>query len=133
MSLRLDPADPVDVTPDDRLDEIASIFARGILHWRGGFRQIPPPSRICRNLRQHPLYSPQLVDLMGPLAYGQGKAAMCHAECGPEGERVAAHDRRRADALVPQGVPGSPLRAADPGEIGERWSPPAVNFLSLRE
>jgi len=36
MSLRLDPtAEPADMEPDDRLDELASIFARGILRLHG--------------------------------------------------------------------------------------------------
>jgi len=35
MSLRLDPTDPADMIHEDRLDEIASIFARGILRLHG--------------------------------------------------------------------------------------------------
>jgi hypothetical protein len=30
MSLRPDPTDPADVSPDERLDEVASILAQGI-------------------------------------------------------------------------------------------------------
>ena len=39
MSLRLDPTDPENMTPDERRDEIASIFARGILRLHG--RNLP--------------------------------------------------------------------------------------------
>lgn len=35
MSLRPDPTDPADMSPDGRLDELASIFARGILRLHG--------------------------------------------------------------------------------------------------
>ena len=47
MSLRLNPAEPADMTPDDRLDEIASIFARAILRLHGRVRaDIPPPQNL---------------------------------------------------------------------------------------
>jgi len=39
MSLRLDPTDPESMTPEERRDELASIFARGILRLRG--RDLP--------------------------------------------------------------------------------------------
>ncbi len=39
MSLRLDPMDPESMTPDERRDELASIFARGILRLHG--RELP--------------------------------------------------------------------------------------------
>jgi hypothetical protein len=35
MSLRLDPTDPADMTANERLDEVASIFACGILRLHG--------------------------------------------------------------------------------------------------
>lgn len=35
MSLRPDPTDPADMTATERLDEVASIFARGILRLHG--------------------------------------------------------------------------------------------------
>lgn len=35
MSLRPDPTDPADMTPEQRLDEVASIFARGIVRLHG--------------------------------------------------------------------------------------------------
>ena len=35
MSLRRDPMEPEEMTPDGRLDEVASIFARGILRLHG--------------------------------------------------------------------------------------------------
>lgn len=35
MSLRHDPTDPADMTPEQRLDEVASILARGILRLHG--------------------------------------------------------------------------------------------------
>jgi hypothetical protein len=47
MSLRLDAAEPADMEPEDRLDEIASIFARGILRLHGRVRaDIPPPQNL---------------------------------------------------------------------------------------
>ncbi len=47
MSLCLDPAEPTDMEPDDRLDEIASIFARAILRLHGRIRaDIPPPQNL---------------------------------------------------------------------------------------
>lgn len=35
MSLRPDPTDPADMTAEQRLDEVAGIFARGILRLHG--------------------------------------------------------------------------------------------------
>lgn len=35
MSLRPDPPDPANMTPEQRLDEVASILARGILRLHG--------------------------------------------------------------------------------------------------
>jgi hypothetical protein len=35
MSLRPDPTDPADMTPEQRLDEVASMLARGILRLHG--------------------------------------------------------------------------------------------------
>lgn len=47
MSLRLDPAEPTDMEPEDRLDEISRIFARGILRLHGRVRaDIPPPQNL---------------------------------------------------------------------------------------
>ena len=47
MSLCLDPAEPTDMEPDHRLDEIASIFARAILRLHGRIRaDIPPPQNL---------------------------------------------------------------------------------------
>lgn len=47
MSLRLDPAEPAHMEPEDRLDEIASIFARGILRLHGRvLADIPPPQNL---------------------------------------------------------------------------------------
>lgn len=57
MSLRLDPTEPADMTPDDRLEEIASIFARGILRLHGraltdtsDIENLPDSSRTCLEL-----------------------------------------------------------------------------------
>jgi len=47
MSLRRDPAEPADMKPDDRLDEIASIFARAILRLHGrSCANISPPQNL---------------------------------------------------------------------------------------
>ena len=60
MSLRLDPAEPADMEPEHRLDEIASIFARTILRLHGRVRaDIPPP----RNLEES---SPTCLELSAP-------------------------------------------------------------------
>ncbi len=60
MSLYLDPGEPTDVEPEDRIDEIASIFARGILRLRGRIRvDIPPP----QNLEES---SPTCLELSAP-------------------------------------------------------------------
>jgi hypothetical protein len=57
MSLRLDPTEPADMTPDDRLEEIASIFARGILRLHGRVlpdvapaENLPESSATCLEL-----------------------------------------------------------------------------------
>lgn len=60
MSLRLDPAVPADMEPDDRLDEIASIFARAILRLHGRIRaDIPPPENLEES-------SPTCLELSAP-------------------------------------------------------------------
>ncbi len=51
MSLRpcygVEPAEAADMEPEDRLDEIASIFARGILRLHGRVRSdISPPQNL---------------------------------------------------------------------------------------
>ncbi|MCL4742247.1 MAG: hypothetical protein KJZ54_08595 [Phycisphaerales bacterium] len=43
MSLRPDPTDPADMTPEQRLDEVSSIFARGILRLHGRVPAHPDP------------------------------------------------------------------------------------------
>ncbi|MCC6428604.1 MAG: hypothetical protein IT435_17520 [Phycisphaerales bacterium] len=57
MSLRLDPTDPADMSPDERMDEVASILARGILrlHGRvpghlGPVENLPESSATCLEL-----------------------------------------------------------------------------------
>jgi len=57
MSLRPDPTDPADMTPEERLEEIASIFARGILRLHG---RIVPDSPDIENL---PDSSPTCLEL----------------------------------------------------------------------
>jgi len=58
MSLRLDPTDPADMTADERLEEIASIFARGILRLHGrivpGIENLPDSSPTCLELSALP-------------------------------------------------------------------------------
>jgi|GEM_PF-1416475 len=61
MSLRLDPTDPADMIPEERLDEIASIFARGILRLHGrivpdypGIENLPDSSPTCFELSALP-------------------------------------------------------------------------------
>jgi len=61
MSLHLDFAEPADMEPEGRLEEIASIFARGILRLHGRVRaDIPPPqnpeesSATCLELSASP-------------------------------------------------------------------------------
>jgi len=41
MSLRPDPTDPADMTPERRLDEVASICAYGILRLHGRCSHVP--------------------------------------------------------------------------------------------
>lgn len=60
MSLRLEPADPAVMEPEDRLDEIASIFARSILRLRARVRANIPPSQ---NLEES---SPTCLELSAP-------------------------------------------------------------------
>lgn len=61
MSLRPDPTDPADMSPEDRMDEVASILARGILrlHGRvpahfGPVEILPESSATCLELLAHP-------------------------------------------------------------------------------
>ena len=61
MSLRPDPTDLADMSPDERLDEVASIFARGILrlHGRvpghpGSGENLPESSATCLELSPSP-------------------------------------------------------------------------------
>lgn len=44
MSLRPDPTDPADMSPDERMDEIGSILARGILRLHGRAQGHPDPA-----------------------------------------------------------------------------------------
>lgn len=58
MSLRpcpgADPADPADMSPDERLDEIASILARGVLRPHGRAGRISHRRRVWRILADMP-------------------------------------------------------------------------------
>ena len=61
MSLRPDPTEPADMTADERLDEVASIWARGNLRLHGGIsahlvsaQNLPEFSAACRELLAHP-------------------------------------------------------------------------------
>jgi hypothetical protein len=61
MSLRPDPTDPGDMTPDERLEEVASIFARGILRLHGrvlpdnpDIENLPDSSGTCLELSAGP-------------------------------------------------------------------------------
>lgn len=49
MSLRPDPTDPADMLCDERIDEVASILARGILRLHG---RVPPHAGPVENLPQ---------------------------------------------------------------------------------
>jgi hypothetical protein len=60
MSLRLDPTDPANMTPDERLDEVASIFARGILRLHG---RVPPDQSPEQRAEES---SPTCLDLSAP-------------------------------------------------------------------
>lgn len=52
MSLRPDPTDPADMTPEQRLDEIASILARGVQRLHGRIPAHPaPPENLPESLR----------------------------------------------------------------------------------
>ena len=57
MSLRPDPTEPADMTAEQRLDEVASIFARGILRLHGrvlphvpNAENLPESSETCLEL-----------------------------------------------------------------------------------
>lgn len=61
MSLRPDPTAPEDMTPDVRLEEVASIFARGILSLHGrvipdnpNIGNLPDSSRTCLEISAGP-------------------------------------------------------------------------------
>lgn len=61
MSLRPDPTDPADMTADQRLDEVASILARGILRLHGrvlpdnpNIKNLLDSSRTCLELSAGP-------------------------------------------------------------------------------
>jgi hypothetical protein len=60
MSLRPEPTDPADMTADERLEEVASIFARGIVRLHG--RSIPGDS-LTGNLADS---SPACLELAAP-------------------------------------------------------------------
>lgn len=61
MSLRPDPTDPADMTADQRLDQVASIFARGILRLHG---RVLPHSGPAENL---PDSLPTCLELVVPV------------------------------------------------------------------
>ena len=63
MSLRPDPTEPADMTADDRLDEIASIFARGTLRLHGRIPAHPAPAAPTQNL---PESLPTCLELAAP-------------------------------------------------------------------
>jgi hypothetical protein len=61
MSLRPDPTDPADMTPEDGMDEVASFLARGILRLHGrvlpdaiDIENPPDSSRTCLELSPPP-------------------------------------------------------------------------------
>lgn len=61
MSLRPDPTEPADMSPEERLDEVASILARGILRLHGRVpghpvpaENLPESSATCLELRPPP-------------------------------------------------------------------------------
>ena len=61
MSLRPDPTDPAEMSPDERLDEVASILARGILRLHGRvpghpapIENLPESSATCLELPPRP-------------------------------------------------------------------------------
>ncbi len=63
MSLRPDPTDPADMSPDEWLDEVASILARGIqrLHGRvprhpAPIENLPESSATCLELLTFPRF-----------------------------------------------------------------------------
>lgn len=60
MSLRPDPTDPTDMSPDERLDEVASILARGILRLH---RRVPAHPDPVENL---PESSATCLELAAP-------------------------------------------------------------------
>ena len=60
MSLRPDPTDPADMTPEQRLDEVASLLARGILRSHG---RVPPHLGPVENLLE---FSATCLELAPP-------------------------------------------------------------------
>jgi len=61
MSLRPDPTDPTEMTPGQRLDEVANILARGILRLHGRIpaqrisaQNLPESSTACLELAAPP-------------------------------------------------------------------------------
>jgi hypothetical protein len=99
--MRPDPMDPAAKSPDERLDEIASIIARGILRLHG---RVSAHASPAENPRPHALNSrhpPALMTSLLTLKIGdQRTAVMRDAERGTEGERAAADGRRRPQARV---------------------------------
>jgi hypothetical protein len=61
MSLRLDPNEPENMTPDERLDEVSNIFARGALRLHG--RNLIAP----REDQEHSDSSPIALELPASL------------------------------------------------------------------
>ena len=60
MSLHPDPTDPTGMTPDDRLEEIASIFAHGVLRLHGRVvADVPQPENLADS-------SPTCLELSAP-------------------------------------------------------------------
>ncbi len=52
MSLRLDPTDPASMSAAERRNEVASIFARGILRLHGRVASIDDVGEIVENLQR---------------------------------------------------------------------------------
>lgn len=63
MSLRHDPTDPADMSPEDRMDEVASILARGILRLHGRVSVSAAPAAAPQNL---PESSTTCLELSAP-------------------------------------------------------------------
>ncbi|MBL9120361.1 MAG: hypothetical protein JNL80_10660 [Phycisphaerae bacterium] len=72
MSLRPEPTDPADMTPEQRLDEVASMLARGILRLHG---RILPDTRLL---------GPEAGG-GGAGAFGSASASQTSAPCTPRG------------------------------------------------